>query len=185
MNHGCRNQIPNTRLEEPDASGMPPEFVSDHERHVDIEPVVPTFEDRTGCSREVVLGLPATVTDTVQTVGKLPAPSPQLPAMLPPTPPSLGTSGTVANTSPQLPAVLPCGEMGDAPIIGTCEGHLSEKSMSWENSFMAFKAFFDDGTKILRSIDELLPLCQKFDGYASVQGAFVYPETIAIFFWTL
>ncbi|CAL8162290.1 unnamed protein product [Prunus armeniaca] len=51
---------------------------------------------------------------------------------------------------------------GDAPIIGTCEGHLSEKSMSWqnwENSFMAFKAFFDDGTKILRSIDELLPLC--------------------------
>ncbi|CAL8162289.1 unnamed protein product [Prunus armeniaca] len=79
---------------------MPPEFVSDHERHVDIEPVVPTFEDRTGCSPKVVLGLPATITDTVQTVGKLLA-------MLPPTPPSLGTSGTVFGTSPQLPAVLP------------------------------------------------------------------------------
>ncbi|CAL2229849.1 unnamed protein product [Prunus armeniaca] len=45
---------------------------------------------------------------------------------------------------------------------------------------MAFKAFFDGGTKILRSIDALLPLCQKFDGYAPFQGAFLYPETVAV-----
>ncbi|CAL8088811.1 unnamed protein product [Prunus armeniaca] len=198
----------NTRVEEPNASGMPLEFVSDHERHVDIEPVVPTFEDTAGCSSEAGLGPPFIAIDTAQTVGKvekisqgaentlptpplgtssvaadtslyLPAaqppapPSPgtsdmaastssQLPAVLPPippclgtfdtvvgtssqlpvvlphTPPILGTSSTAAGTSPQLPAVLPHGEIfddshkdGDAPIIGTFEGHLSEKSMSW------------------------------------------------------
>ncbi|CAL9011502.1 unnamed protein product [Prunus brigantina] len=31
----------------------------------------------------------------------------------------------------------------------------------WENSFMTFKAFFDGGVTILRSIDELLPLCHR------------------------
>ncbi|KAL6286135.1 hypothetical protein ACE6H2_010525 [Prunus campanulata] len=43
---------------------------------------------------------------------------------------------------------------------------------------MAFKAFFDGGVKVLRSIDELLPLCYRFNGYAIFLGAFVYPETI-------
>ncbi|CAL2237136.1 unnamed protein product [Prunus armeniaca] len=45
---------------------------------------------------------------------------------------------------------------------------------------MAFKAFFDSGVKILRSIDELLSLCHNFDGYATFEGAFVYPETIGV-----
>ncbi|CAL2271819.1 unnamed protein product [Prunus armeniaca] len=35
----------------------------------------------------------------------------------------------------------------------------------WEDSFMAFKAFFDGGVTILRSIDELLPLCHRFNGF--------------------
>ncbi|PQM32685.1 hypothetical protein Pyn_30634 [Prunus yedoensis var. nudiflora] len=48
----------------------------------------------------------------------------------------------------------------------------------WENSFTAFKAFFDGGIKILRSINKLLPLYYRFNGYATFQGAFVYPETI-------
>ncbi|CAL9030024.1 unnamed protein product [Prunus brigantina] len=48
----------------------------------------------------------------------------------------------------------------------------------WENSYMAFRAFFDGGVTILRSVDELLPLCHKFDGYATFQGALVYPETV-------
>ncbi|KAI5324080.1 hypothetical protein L3X38_033153 [Prunus dulcis] len=59
----------------------------------------------------------------------------------------------------------------------------SEKNMSWqdwENSFIAFKVFFDGGAKILQSIDVLLPLCHKFDGYASFPGAFVYPVTVGV-----
>ncbi|CAL8168373.1 unnamed protein product [Prunus armeniaca] len=100
MNHGCRNQIPNTRLEEPDTSGMPLEFVSDHERHVDIEPVVPTFEDRTGCSQEVVIGLPATITDTVQTVGKSISQGAENTHPIP----SLGTSSVATDTALYLPA---------------------------------------------------------------------------------
>ncbi|CAL2270467.1 unnamed protein product [Prunus armeniaca] len=53
--------------------------------------------------------------------------------------------------------------------------------MSWqdsENSYTAFKAFFDGGITILRSIDELLLLCYRFDGYVTFQGALVYPETV-------
>ncbi|CAL9012162.1 unnamed protein product, partial [Prunus brigantina] len=52
--------------------------------------------------------------------------------------------------------------------------------LEWENSFIAFKAFFDGGVKILQSIDELLPLCYRFDGYTTFRGAFVYPETIDV-----
>ncbi|CAL9025140.1 unnamed protein product [Prunus brigantina] len=208
---------------------MPPEFVSDHERHVDIELVGPTVEDTASCSPEVGLSLPATVTDTAQTVNKPPAPpilgtsdtaagtSPQLPAVLPPTSPILGTSNTTADTTPQLqalPAVLPptppilgtsdtaagtfsqlpvvppCAEIiddshkdGDASIIGTFGGYLSEKSMSWqdwENSFTTFKALLDSGLTILRSIDELLPLCHRFNGYVAFQDALVYLETVVV-----
>ncbi|CAL9020717.1 unnamed protein product [Prunus brigantina] len=50
----------------------------------------------------------------------------------------------------------------------------------WENSFIAFKAFFDDSVKILRSIDELLLLCHRFNGYATFQGTFVYLEMVAV-----
>ncbi|KAI5350278.1 hypothetical protein L3X38_003169 [Prunus dulcis] len=108
---------------------MPPEFVNDHERHVDIEPVVLAVEDTTGCSLEAGLGLPATVIDTAQTVDKvesisqgventLPIPpfgtscvaadtALHLPTAQPPAPPLLGTFDTTAGISPQLLAVLP------------------------------------------------------------------------------
>ncbi|CAL9012397.1 unnamed protein product [Prunus brigantina] len=78
--------------------------------------------------------------------------SSQLPAALPPTSPCLGTPDIAASTSPYFQQCPPRGEIiddihkdGDA---STSMGHLSEKSMSWqdwENSFMAFKAFFDGG----------------------------------------
>ncbi|CAL9013010.1 unnamed protein product, partial [Prunus brigantina] len=96
------------------------------------------------------------------------------------------TPVTAAGTSSQLPAVLR-GEIIDARHknndASSSAGHLSEKNMSWrdwENSFMAFKAFFDGGVTILRSIDELLPLCHRFNGYATFQGALIYPETIEV-----
>ncbi|KAI5316635.1 hypothetical protein L3X38_036342 [Prunus dulcis] len=31
-----------------------------------------------------------------------------------------------------------------------------------------------------KSVDELLPLCHKFNGYVAFQGALVYPETVAV-----
>ncbi|CAL8079041.1 unnamed protein product [Prunus armeniaca] len=78
--------------------------------------------------------------------------SPQFPAVLPPTSPCLGTFDIAAGTSSRLPAVTPRGEIiGDIHKDGdasTSVGHLSEKIMpwqDWENSFMAFKAFFDGG----------------------------------------
>lgn len=85
--------------------------------------------------------------------------TPHLPAILPPAPPFLGTADAAAGTTPQLAAVPPCGEItddshkdSDVSIISTSTGHLSERSMSWqdwETSFMAFKAFFDGDAKIL------------------------------------
>ncbi|PQP92254.1 hypothetical protein Pyn_33326 [Prunus yedoensis var. nudiflora] len=59
--------------------------------------------------------------------------------------------------------------------------HLSKKCLSWlewEDSFTAFKAFFDGGVKVLMSIDELLPLCYRFEGYVTFRGALVYPEIV-------
>ncbi|PQQ02779.1 hypothetical protein Pyn_01569 [Prunus yedoensis var. nudiflora] len=120
-----------------------------------------------------------------------------LPTVLPPTPPLPGTSDMATDTALRLPVALPsyssssrnirhscrhC-RVGDVSTNSTFMGHSSEKSLSWhdwENSFIAFKAFFDSGIKILRSIDELLPLCYQFDGYAMFQSAFVYPETIGV-----
>ncbi|PQQ19011.1 hypothetical protein Pyn_11372 [Prunus yedoensis var. nudiflora] len=59
-------------------------------------------------------------------------------------------------------------------------GHSSNTSwLEWESSFIAFKAFFDGGVQVLRSADELLPLCHRFNGYATFRGALVYPETVA------
>ncbi|PQQ03686.1 hypothetical protein Pyn_40622 [Prunus yedoensis var. nudiflora] len=93
-----------------------------------------------------------------------------------------------AGTTSYLPAAsIPADALAVSHPIGSASpkvsavGCLSEKSMSWqdwETSFMAFKAFFDGGVKVLRSIDELLPLCYRFNGYAIFLGAFVYPETI-------
>ncbi|KAL6284944.1 hypothetical protein ACE6H2_015873 [Prunus campanulata] len=81
-----------------------------------------------------------------------------------------------------LGGVLDVGHpIGSASTKAPAVECLSEKSMSWqdwETSFMAFRAFFDGGVKVLRSIDELLPLCYRFNGYAIFLGAFVYPETI-------
>ncbi|CAL9006441.1 unnamed protein product, partial [Prunus brigantina] len=110
-----------------------------------------------------------------------------LPAAPPFTSPIPSTPVIAADTSPPLPAAPPSTSLipsaldGDIFIAGSFEGHSPEKGMSWqdwENSYMAFRAFFDGGVTILRSVDELLPLCHKFDGYATFQGALVYPETI-------
>ncbi|BBH04526.1 HXXXD-type acyl-transferase family protein [Prunus dulcis] len=102
-------------------------------------------------------------------------------------PPSKGPEHSIL---PHLPATLPCSEItdGDCQIGGTSVesalvGHLLEKSLSWldwESCFIAFKAFFESGVKILRSIDELLPLCHRFNSYVTFRGAFLYPETIEV-----
>ncbi|CAL9000093.1 unnamed protein product [Prunus brigantina] len=112
--------------------------------------------------------------------------SPPLPAALPSTSPIPSTPA--AGTSPPLPAAQPFIEIfdhshknGDAFIAGSSEGNSPEKGMSWqdwENSYTTFKAFFDGGVTILRSIDELLLLCHRFDVYVTFQGALVYPETV-------
>ncbi|CAL8993072.1 unnamed protein product, partial [Prunus brigantina] len=91
----------------------------------------------------------------------------QLPAIPPLIPPLPVMSDTAADTSSLLSAVpLPTSSCLDTPVTA--------------NSFMAFKAFFDGGVTILRSIDELLPLCHLFNGYATFQGALVYPETVEV-----
>ncbi|CAL9011312.1 unnamed protein product, partial [Prunus brigantina] len=51
--------------------------------------------------------------------------------------------------------------------------------LEWEESFTAFMAFFDSGSQVIRSADELLPLCHRFNGYTPFQGILVYPETVA------
>ncbi|CAL9008802.1 unnamed protein product [Prunus brigantina] len=110
--------------------------------------------------------------------------SPLLPAAPPSTSPIPSIPVIAADTSPLLPAAPPStSSIPSIPVIaaGSSEGHSPEKGMSWqdwENSYMAFRAFFDGGITILRSVDELLPLCHKFDGYATFQGALVYPETV-------
>ncbi|CAL2256153.1 unnamed protein product [Prunus armeniaca] len=94
--------------------------------------------------------------------------SPQFPAVLPPTSPCLGTPDIAASTSSRLPAVPPRGEIiGDIHKDGdasTSVGHLSEKIMpwqDWENSFMAFKAFFDGGvTHSMKSSHDVVPAPQ-------------------------
>ncbi|PQQ18432.1 hypothetical protein Pyn_23526 [Prunus yedoensis var. nudiflora] len=59
-------------------------------------------------------------------------------------------------------------------------GHSSNTSwLEWESSFIAFKAFFDGGVQVLRSADDLLPLCHRFNGYATFRGALVYLEMVA------
>ncbi|XP_021832843.1 uncharacterized protein LOC110772698 [Prunus avium] len=186
---------PNTHSKEPDASNMPLGFASSHGRRINVEPA--------GSS------LPAAVTDTTQATNKIEG-APQgaegtpytppidaaadaalhLPAVPPPTSPLPRTSDTAAGRTLNLPAASPRGEatseslqVGDVPTKSAPMGHLLEGNLSWqdwENSFTAFKAFFDGGVKILRSVDELLPLCYKFDGYATFQGAFVFPKTVEV-----
>ncbi|CAL8089771.1 unnamed protein product [Prunus armeniaca] len=114
--------------------------------------------------------------------------APLLLAVLPPTSPILSTPDIASGTAPLLLAVHPFAEIidnshknGDAFIAGSSKGHSFEKGMSWqdwENSYTAFKAFFDGGVTILRSIDELLPLFHRFDVYVTFQGALVYPEMV-------
>ncbi|KAI5324237.1 hypothetical protein L3X38_033310 [Prunus dulcis] len=104
---------------------------------------------------------------------------------------------TCTGTTPHLPTVPVFGEitdghchigdghcqLGDASTKSAHVVYLSEKSLSWqdwENSFIAFKAFFDGSIKILLSIDKLLLLCHRFDGYATFQGAFVYSKKVAV-----
>ncbi|PQM34659.1 uncharacterized protein Pyn_40296 [Prunus yedoensis var. nudiflora] len=49
-----------------------------------------------------------------------------------------------------------------------------------EDAFSAFMVFFDSDTRILRSTDELLPLCYEFRGYETFRGAQVFPETVKV-----
>ncbi|CAL9013011.1 unnamed protein product [Prunus brigantina] len=60
-----------THLEEPDASNMPHAFASDHERHVDIEPVMQTIEGTTGGSSETGLSLLVIAINAMQAVGEV------------------------------------------------------------------------------------------------------------------
>ncbi|PQM38668.1 hypothetical protein Pyn_11604 [Prunus yedoensis var. nudiflora] len=141
-----------------------------------------------------VEGVPFTLPiDTALPAATIPAPAPL--DIVASTTPDLPAASTLASalldiaagTTSGLPAVSIPGDaldvghqIGSASKIPAAEC-LSEKGMSWqdwETSFMAFKAFFDGGVKVLRSIDELLPLCYRFNGYAVFLGAFVYPETI-------
>ncbi|CAL2239742.1 unnamed protein product [Prunus armeniaca] len=86
-----------------------------------------------------------------------------------------------------LPAVQPdnASAAENAQAIITVAGNAAAKhppNISWlerEESFTAFMAFFDSGAQVLRSADELLPLCHRFNGYAPFWGILFYPETIA------
>ncbi|XP_020412057.1 uncharacterized protein LOC109947070 [Prunus persica] len=115
-------------------------------------PFLSTSDTTAGTSPQLPAVLPLSLSTSDTTVGT----SPQLPAVLPP---FLNTSDITSGTSPQLPAVLPRGEIIDdnhkEDDVSISMGHLSEESMSWqdwENSFMAFKAFFDGGAKICEAI---------------------------------
>ncbi|CAL2239495.1 unnamed protein product [Prunus armeniaca] len=56
--------------------------------------------------------------------------------------------------------------VGDTAAKNVSVECLSSLSWSeWESSFTTFKAFFNGGVRILRSINKLLPLCYRFDGY--------------------
>ncbi|ONI02098.1 hypothetical protein PRUPE_6G176900 [Prunus persica] len=115
-------------------------------------PFLNTSDTTAGTSPQLPAVLPPFLSTSDTTVGT----SPQLPAVLPP---FLSTSDITSGTSPQLPAVLPRGEIIDdshkEDDVSISMGHLSEESMSWqdwENSFMAFKAFFNGGAKICEAI---------------------------------
>ncbi|PQM34664.1 hypothetical protein Pyn_13392 [Prunus yedoensis var. nudiflora] len=177
---------PDTYSKEPYASDMPPRFAISHERRFNVEPVLDTLpvvltaKDIACHSTEAGSSLPAAVTNTIQAINKIES-APQgakdilstppidviadatlrLPTVLLPTSPLPRASDTAVGTTLDLPAASPRGE-------------------DWENSFTTFKAFFDGGVKILQSVDELLPLCYRFDRYATFQCAFVFSETVEV-----
>ncbi|CAL9011855.1 unnamed protein product [Prunus brigantina] len=150
-------------------------------------PSTPNIAASTSSALPVVLP-PSPISSTADIAAGI---VPLLPAVLPSTSPTLGTPDMATDTSPPLPTVPPFAEIidnshknGDVFIAGSSEGHSSEKGMSWqdwENSYTAFKAFFDGGVTILRSFAEIIDtecLCHRFDGYVTFQGALVYPETV-------
>ncbi|CAL2229471.1 unnamed protein product [Prunus armeniaca] len=112
--------------------------------------------------------LPATLrSNTFAFHGTLPVPSHIQPLLWGPEPGPL--------------ALLPASSFGDVSVAenahaivaagNTTAEHSPDASwLEWEESFVAFMAFFDD---------ELLPLCHRFNGYATFRGALVYPETVA------
>ncbi|CAL9005344.1 unnamed protein product [Prunus brigantina] len=73
--------------------------------------------------------------------------------------------------TPRLPLLLPGMLLQNTPP--------NMSWLEWEESFTAFMAFFDSGSQVLRSADELLPLYHRFNGYAPFRGILVYPETVA------
>ncbi|CAL8152435.1 unnamed protein product [Prunus armeniaca] len=104
---------------------------------------------------------------------------------------SIPHSTTSPGVRAQPLASLPTISFGDiaaaenAQVNDTATGNVfaerpsSMSWLEWENSFTGFKAFLDGGVQVLQSTDELLPLCHRFNGYATFQGALVYPEMVA------
>ncbi|CAL8993353.1 unnamed protein product [Prunus brigantina] len=94
-------------------------------------------------------------------------------------------------SGPSLPAPLPAVQCDNASAAenaqaiitvagnATVEHPRNMSWLEWEESFTAFMAFFDSGAQVLRSADELLLLCHRFNGYAPFRGVLVYPETVA------
>ncbi|CAL9029780.1 unnamed protein product [Prunus brigantina] len=84
-------------------------------------------------------------------------------------------------SGPSLSAPLPAAQCDNAQAIITVAGNATVEHprnvswLEWEESFTAFTAFFNSGTQVLRSADELLPLCHRFNGYAPFRGVLVYP----------
>ncbi|KAI5334620.1 hypothetical protein L3X38_024753 [Prunus dulcis] len=182
-------------IQEADDLDIPHGFAGDNERHV-----VDTIGSMVDRIPGAFPSLPAAIIDSTQDVDKVGSATQGAEGTLPALPPLerpgattytvLAALGPEHSILPHLPATLPCSEItdGDCQIGGTSVesalvGHLLEKSLSWldwESCFIAFKAFFDSGVKILRSIDELLPLCHRFNSYVTFRGAFLYPETIEV-----
>ncbi|CAL9018817.1 unnamed protein product [Prunus brigantina] len=114
--------------------------------------------------------------NTFASHGTLPVPSHIQPLLWAPDPSPLALllASSFGNTS--------AAENAQAIIVAenTAAKHLSDISwLEWEESFATFMAFFDGGVQVLRSADELLPLCHRFNGYATFRGALVSLETVA------
>ncbi|CAL9020550.1 unnamed protein product [Prunus brigantina] len=143
-----------------------------------ISPLPPIFQHFLRGDLEPAISpiLPATLqSNTFAFHGTLPVPSHiQLLLRAPePSPLALLPASSFGNTS--------AAENAQAIIVAgnTAAEHPSDTSwLEWEESFAAFMAFFDGGVQVLRSADELLPLCHQFNGYATFRGSLVYPETV-------
>lgn len=151
-----RDETPAFRITSP----LPPIF--QHFLRRDLEPTIPP-------------AFPAALrSNTFAFHGALPTPSHIQPILRVPEP---GPLALLPAPSPNDTGVT---EGAQASITVSEHASFSASWSEWENSFTTFMAFFDGGAQILRSADELLPLCHQFNGYAPFRGALVYPETVAV-----